>query len=64
MIERHITLSRASFGSDQAASLEPPGFTKLVRDIRAVESAMGDGVKRVYDSELPIRGKLRRAVSV
>jgi N-acetylneuraminate synthase len=59
-IERHITLDRAMWGSDQAASLEPQGITRLVRDIHACESAMGDGVKRVYDSELPIRAKLRR----
>jgi N-acetylneuraminate synthase len=60
MIERHITLDRAMWGSDQAASVEPQGFSRLVRDIRSVEQAMGDGVKRVYDSEVPIRQKLRR----
>src|SRR5207253_9144830 len=60
LIERHITLDRAMWGSDQAASIEPSGFARLVRDIRVIESAMGDGVKRVYDSELPIRKKLRR----
>jgi N-acetylneuraminate synthase len=60
MIERHITLDRAMWGSDQAASVEPQGFSRLVRDIHAVEQAMGDGVKRVYDSEVPIRQKLRR----
>jgi len=59
-VERHITLDRASWGSDHAASVEPGGLTRLVRDIRTVESAVGDGVKRVYDSELPIRAKLRR----
>ncbi|MCA9933448.1 MAG: N-acetylneuraminate synthase family protein [Anaerolineales bacterium] len=58
-LERHITLDRAMWGSDQAASVEPPGFARLVRDIRVVEAAMGDGVKRVYDSELPVRAKLR-----
>jgi N-acetylneuraminate synthase len=62
MIERHITLDRAMWGSDQAASVEPQGFSRLIRDIRAVEQAMGDGVKRVYDSEVPIRQKLRRVV--
>ena len=62
MIERHITLDRAMWGSDQAASVEPQGFSRLVRDIHAVEQAMGDGVKRVYDSEVPIRQKLRRVV--
>ena len=60
MIERHITLDRAMWGSDQSASVEPQGFARLVRDIRAIEVAMGDGVKRVYDSELPILDKLRR----
>lgn len=60
MVERHITLDRAMWGSDQAASIEPHGFARLVRDIRTIEQAMGDGVKRVYDSELPIMEKLRR----
>ena len=60
MIERHITLDRAMWGSDQAASVEPQGFAKLVRDIRAIEKAMGDGVKRVYESEVPVMNKLRR----
>lgn len=59
-LERHITLDRTMWGSDQAASLEPGGLERLVRDVRVIESAMGDGVKRVYDSELPIRAKLRR----
>lgn len=59
IVERHITLDRASWGSDQAASLEPPGLARLVRDIRVIREAMGDGVKRVYDSEIPIRAKLR-----
>jgi N-acetylneuraminate synthase len=59
-IERHITLDRAMWGTDQAASVEPGGLSRLVRDIRVVELATGDGVKVVYDSELPIRAKLRR----
>lgn len=59
-VERHITLDRASWGSDQAASVEPTGLQRLVRDIRTVEAALGDGVKRVYDSELPVLRKLRR----
>lgn len=59
-VERHITLDRANWGSDQAASVEPGGLQRLVRDIRTVEAALGDGVKRVYDSEVPIRAKLRR----
>jgi N-acetylneuraminate synthase len=61
-VERHITLDRAMWGSDQAACVEHAGFHRLVRDIRVIEKAMGDGVKRVYESELPIRKKLRRAV--
>ena len=60
VIERHITLDRAMWGSDQAASVEPFGFQRLVKDIRAVESAFGDGVKVVYDSEIPVKEKLRR----
>jgi N-acetylneuraminate synthase len=60
IIERHITLDRAMWGSDQAASVEPQGFSRLVRDVRAIESALSDGVKRVYDSELEVRQKLRR----
>jgi N-acetylneuraminate synthase len=59
MVERHITMSRAMWGSDQAASVEPQGFARLVKDIRAVESSMGDGVKKRYDSEVPIMKKLR-----
>jgi N-acetylneuraminate synthase len=59
-IERHLTLDRSMWGSDQAASIEPQGMHRLVRDIRGVEVAMGDGVKRVYESEIPIRAKLRR----
>lgn len=60
MIERHITLDRAMWGSDQAASVEPHGISRMVRDIRAIETALGDGSKRVYDSEIPIQKKLRR----
>ncbi len=60
MIERHITLDRAMWGTDQAASIEPHGLARLVRDIRIIESALGDGVKRVYESELPVMEKLRR----
>ena len=59
-VERHITLDRAMWGSDQAASLEPNGITRLVRDIRLVEQSMGDGVKRVFEREMPIMKKLRR----
>jgi N-acetylneuraminate synthase len=60
MLERHITLDRAMWGSDQAASVEPPGFRRLVKDIRAVELAMGDGTKRVWENEIPVMQKLRR----
>jgi N-acetylneuraminate synthase len=59
IIERHITLDRAMWGTDQAASVEPAGLHRLVRDIRVIERAFGDGVKHVYPSELPIRQKLR-----
>jgi N-acetylneuraminate synthase len=59
-VERHITLDRAMWGSDQAASLEPNGISRLVRDIRLWEEAKGDGVKRVFESEAPIIKKLRR----
>jgi N-acetylneuraminate synthase len=60
VIERHVTLDRTAFGTDQAASVEVAGFRRMMRDIRAVEKALGDGVKRVYDSELPVKEKLRR----
>jgi N-acetylneuraminate synthase len=60
-VERHVTLDRAMWGTDQAASIEPMGFMRLVRDIRVVEAAHGDGIKRVYESELPSRRKLRGA---
>jgi N-acetylneuraminate synthase len=59
-VERHFTLDRAMWGSDQAASVEPGGMAKLVRDIRDIEIALGDGVKRIYDSEMGARKKLRR----
>ena len=62
-IERHITLDRSMWGTDHSASLEPDGLKKLVRDIRIVELALGDGKKKVYDSEIPIRAKLRRVLS-
>ncbi len=61
LVERHITLDRALWGSDQAASVEPGGFERLVRYIRVVESALGSGEKEVYSSELPARQRLRRA---
>lgn len=60
VIERHITLERSMWGSDQAASLGPSGLTKLTRDIRLVEMAMGSGEKRVHEREIPVMKKLRR----
>jgi len=54
IVERHITLDRSMWGSDQAASLEPNGIHRLIRDIRLIETAMGDGVKRVIEREVPI----------
>ena len=62
-IERHVTLDRAMWGSDQAASVETGGLQRLVRDIRDVQAALGDGVKRVYESEHGVRAKLRRVMS-
>ena len=59
-VERHITLDRTLWGSDQAASLEPEGLGKMVRDIRNVKAFLGDGIKKVYDSEIPIKKKLRK----
>jgi len=59
-LERHITLDRAMWGTDQAASLGPSGITRLVRDIRMIEESMGDGVKRVIEREIPVIKKLRR----
>lgn len=59
-IERHFTLDRSMWGSDQSASVEPGGMQRLVKDIRDIEAAMGDGVKKVYESEMGPRAKLRR----
>lgn len=59
-IERHITLDRTMMGSDHAASVELKELSRLVSHIREIESALGDGVKRVYDSEVPFLKKLRR----
>ena len=61
LVERHIPLDRAMWGSDQAASVEPWGVSRLVRDIRVIEQALGDGIKTVYESEMPARARLRRA---
>jgi N-acetylneuraminate synthase len=63
VIERHVTLDRTMWGSDQAASLEIEGLRRLVRDVRVLEQAMGDGVKRLWDSEVPILRKLRHGVA-
>jgi N-acetylneuraminate synthase len=60
MLERHITLDRAMWGSDHAASVEPQGLMKLVRDVRSIEKSLGDGVKKVTPDEEPIMKKLRR----
>ena len=63
-VERHITVDRTLWGSDQAASLEPEGLRRMVRDIRQVKSIMGNGKKVVYDSEIPVRAKLRKVNGV
>ena len=60
LVERHFTLDRAMWGNDQAASVEPVGFERLVKYIRVTEDALGDGVKKVYDSEMSSLKKLRR----
>lgn len=62
-VERHITLDRAMWGTDQAASVEPGGFKRLVENIRDIERSLGDGVKKVYESEMGQRKKLRRVRS-
>ena len=60
LVERHITLDRAMWGSDQSASVEPGGFERLVKYVRVTEAALGDGVKKVYESEMSSLNKLRR----
>jgi len=60
LVERHITLDRAMWGSDQSASVEPQGIEHLVKYIRVTEQALGDGVKHVYESEQSSLSKLRR----
>lgn len=64
LVERHITLDRAMWGSDQSASVEPEGMRRLVRDIRVLEASLGDGVKQVYPGELSAMKKLRRVAGV
>ena len=60
IVERHITIDRTMWGSDHAASLGPSGIIQMVRDIRLLEMAMGDGIKRVIEREIPVIKKLRR----
>jgi N-acetylneuraminate synthase len=62
-VERHITLDRAMWGTDQAASVEVKGFSRLVDNIRDIEKSLGDGVKKVYESEMGSRKKLRRVIA-
>ena len=59
-IERHITLSRALYGSDQSASLEKPGLERMVNGVRNVNAVLGDGIKKIWDSEIPVMKKLRK----
>ncbi|MBK8249824.1 MAG: N-acetylneuraminate synthase family protein [Gemmatimonadetes bacterium] len=61
VVERHLTLDRSMWGSDHAASVEPGGFDRMVKYIRSVEAALGDGVKRVYESERAPMARLRRS---
>ncbi len=58
-LERHITLSRSMYGSDQSASLEKQGLERMIRDVRYVDTILGDGIKKIYDSEIPAMKKLR-----
>ena len=58
-LERHVTLDRTMYGSDQAASLEPSGLKRMIRDVKNVEEILGDGKKRIWDSEIPVKKKLR-----
>jgi N-acetylneuraminate synthase len=62
-IERHITLDRAMWGTDQAASVEIVGLERLIRDVRDIENSLGDGIKKIYESEYPNINKLRRSNS-
>ena len=58
-IERHITIDRSMYGSDQAASLEEKGLARIVRDIRLIDTILGDGIKKIWPSEIPVMKKLR-----
>ena len=62
-LERHITLDRAMYGSDQSASLEPSGLRQLVGGVRKIDLAMGDGEKKILEQEVPIAEKLRAHLS-
>jgi N-acetylneuraminate synthase len=62
-VERHFTLDRSMWGSDHAASVEPQGMIRLVRDIRDIEISLGDGVKKVYESELEPMKRLRKVIN-
>jgi len=61
-LERHITLDRSMYGSDQSASVEPSGFRNLVGAVRNIEAALGDGIKRTYEAEIPIAENLRQHI--
>jgi N-acetylneuraminate synthase len=61
-IERHITLDRSMYGSDQSASLERVGLDRMVKNVRQIQMVLGDGVKRIYDSEVPAMKKLRASI--
>lgn len=63
VLERHLTLDRTMKGPDHAASLEPHGFAQLVENVHKMEGAMGDGIKRIYPDEVPIRTKLAKSVT-
>jgi N-acetylneuraminate synthase len=63
-LERHITLDRAMYGSDQSASVEPQGFRQLVSSVRVIEEAMGDGVKYFIEEEEPISKNLRQHLNL
>ncbi len=60
IIERHITLDRSMWGTDQKSSIEPLGFARLIRDLNVVDQSLGDGIKKIYKSEIPIMNKLRK----
>jgi len=62
-LERHITLDRAMYGSDQSASVEPPGFKQLVGAVRKIELAMGDGIKKTIEAEAHIAANLRQHIN-